>query len=213
MIKIENLFFSYQNKLIFKNLNFSASKGEIVGFIGASGIGKSTLFKLLTGLISPDSGAVFIEGKLNPRQFYKSISYMPQQDFLLPWKTVFQNIKLCTRCEKYKEKQMNEEIDSLLKLLAIYSDRDSYPVTLSGGMRQRVSLARALFFNKPILLLDEPFSSLDQANKAVAIEKIKEINVKNKTTILIITHHQEEIKSLTEKLYEVKDQSLRIVCE
>lgn len=212
MIKIENLFFSYQNKLLFKNLNFFASKGEIIGFIGPSGIGKSTFFKLLAGLVSAESGEILIEGIVNPKQFYKSISYMPQQDFLLPWKTVFQNIKLCSCHEKYEEKKINEEIDSLLKLLTIYSDRDSYPIALSGGMRQRVCLARALFFNKPILLLDEPFSSLDHVNKAVAIEKIKEINVKNETTILIITHHQEEIESLTNKLYEVKDQSLRIVC-
>jgi ABC-type nitrate/sulfonate/bicarbonate transport system ATPase subunit len=212
MIKIENLFFSYRSKLVFKNLNFFASKGEIVAFIGPSGIGKSTLFKLLAGLLSPEGGRITIEENVNPREFYQNISYMPQQDFLLPWKTVFQNIKLCAPYQKSEERKMNEEIDSLLKLLGIYSDRDSYPVTLSGGMRQRVSLARALFFNKPILLLDEPFSSLDPANKAVAIEKIKEINAKNKTTILIITHHQEEIKSLTEKLYELKDQSLRSVC-
>ena len=127
-------------------------------------MGKSTLFKLLAGVLPLQRGIVNLAG-VQPPDSYRHVAYMMQQDLLLPWRTVLDNLLLIGELGPYQQRPLHKDIEresrALLAEMGLTAFADAYPQTLSGGMRQRVSLARALLHARPILLLDEPFGALD----------------------------------------------------
>ena len=175
---------------VLKDISFKVNQGEIVAIVGPSGCGKSTLLNLISGLIKPDDGNILIHGK---------IGYMFQKDNLFEWRNVYKNITLGLEINK---KEINKsKIDEILKKYGLYEFKEYYPKQLSGGMRQRVALIRTLILNPDILLLDEPFSSLDYQSKIIVQEDIYKIIKESKKTTLIVTHDISEAIALADYVY------------
>lgn len=204
-LEIKNVSFSYENKAILKDVSFSLKKGQIGTLIGASGSGKSTLFKMLTGLLSPQTGDIIIENLRLP-QGYDQVAYMMQQDLLLPWRTVLGNVQLVAELGPKEDlKKAEEQAINLLTDLGLKDDLYSYPDELSGGMRQRVSLARALLKQRPILLLDEPFGALDAGLREQMYQLLRRIKERYHITILMVTHDFHDALSLSDHLFLLAD--------
>lgn len=194
-LQLSKLSFGYGERLLFNQLDFSMEKGETVSIIGPSGMGKTTLFRLVSGLASPTSGEILHQGKKTVNASF--VTYMTQEDLLLPWRTVEDNISLL--CE-LKGEAPGALLDIILSEVGLASFRKFYPKQLSGGMRQRVSLGRALLQKRPLLLLDEPFSSLDFETKEQLFELIKTVRESHALSLLLITHDFRDALALSDRI-------------
>ena len=196
-LKVENLSFSFGFKEILKNINFNLNKGEVVSIVGPSGGGKTTLLHLCAKLLTLEEGKI--------RNSFKSSSFAFQEARLLPWKNVIDNIALGLRAKNIKKEKANELAkDIALKFGLQIDDFEKFPKDLSGGMKQRVSFARALVLNPSLLFLDEPFSALDIGlKKELQSLLIKEINT-NKLSVLFITHDLMEAIKLSDEILVLK---------
>lgn len=204
MLKIENLSFSYNNNLILSDINSQCSDNEFISFIGPSGCGKTTLLNIIAGILSPLEGSIY--------NSYKKISYVFQQDSLLPWLNVLQNILLPV---EIKNKKIT--FDDKLKALEILSElglndiENLYPLELSGGMKKRVELARALITEPELLILDEPFSSLDILTREKLNVLLKNICFSRRLAVVLVTHSIEEACFLSDRIYLLSNKPSRIV--
>lgn len=193
-IKLENVnktFYSLKNETkVLENINIEVEKGQIVALVGPSGCGKSTLLNLISGLIKQDSGTITINGK---------IGYMFQKDNLLEWRNVYKNITLGPEIKHLKIDE--NYIDDILKKYGLYNFKYYYPKELSGGMKQRVALIRTLILNPDILLLDEPFSSLDYQAKIIVQDDIYKIIKQEKKTTILVTHDITEAIAMADVIY------------
>ena len=172
MIECSNLYLSFEGRVILNKVSFSLPDAGIFALMGSSGIGKSSLLKILSGLLAPDSGT--IRGLDNLR-----VGIMFQEDRLLPWHTTLKNVMLAM------EHPSHEEARKLLDALEIGESADMYPAVLSGGMKRRVALARAIAFSPDVLLLDEPFSGIDEQIKG----RISPFIQKTAPLIIFSTHN------------------------
>lgn len=185
---------------VLNNLNFTVNKGEFVALLGPSGCGKSTLFNIISGLIKPLSGEIYLNGKRLQGNI-GAFGYMQQKDLLLQWRTVLRNVLIGPEIQGDSLDDTKTEALELLTQLGLQGFEKSYPMQLSGGMRQRVALVRTLLFKKDILLLDEPFGALDAMTRTVMQSILLDIWNKNKQTVLLITHDIEEALILADKIY------------
>lgn len=194
MLSIEHLSVKYGNAEVLNDFSLSIRTGEIYSLIGPSGCGKSTLLKVLCGIIKEYGGQITLNDKIfSPKG--TSIGYVPQHYGLLEWKTVKENIYLPFKLSPdkiLKETEINEIIHSL----EIEDLMDRYPSQLSGGQKQRVALARAFVSQPDILLMDEPFSSLDTFTSEVSQRLFLRLWEKYKVTTLFITHNIHEAVSI-----------------
>ena len=194
---IENVSFSFGFKEILKNINFTLEKGKVLSIVGPSGGGKTTLLHLCAKLLTLEEGKI--------KNSFKSSSFAFQEARLLPWKNVIDNISLGLRAQNMKK----AKADDLAKKIALKfgledDDFEKFPKDLSGGMKQRVSFARALVLNPSILFLDEPFSALDIGlKKELQNLLINEIEI-NKLSILFITHDLMEAIRLSDEILVLK---------
>ncbi|WP_099191361.1 ABC transporter ATP-binding protein [Tepidibacter mesophilus] len=184
--KLKNIYKKFDNLDVLSNLNLDINKGKIICIVGPSGCGKSTLLNIVSGLIRPDKGDII--GDLN------SVGYVFQEDRLLPFKTVYENIAIVGKEKNHKK------IMDLINDVGLDGFEESYPNKLSGGMRQRCSIARAFYFNCEILLMDEPFKSLDYNLKANMIDYLIKLWDKSKNSILFVTHSIDEAVLLGDKI-------------
>lgn len=204
MLHCEDIKFDYQNRPLLNGVSFSLKQGEIATLVGSSGAGKTSLFQIVTALLKPLSGSITINGKSLPSGAL-FVSYMMQQDLLLPWRTVLDNLLLIGELgKKPLHSAIKDEALELLKLMGLESAQTLFPHQLSQGMRQRVSLARALLQKRPLLLLDEPFSALDVKLREQMYQLLKAINEKLKTTILLITHDFHDALTLSDRILSLK---------
>ncbi|MBX4181190.1 ABC transporter ATP-binding protein [Sodalis sp. CWE] len=182
---VQNLALRWKNQVIFDNLSFSLSTGRCTVVLGASGVGKTSLLKIIAGLIKPDSGIISGTDGL---PLLGRCSYMSQNDLLYPWLTVKQNITIGARLRR--EKCEDDWAGYLLNKVGLDKFGKSFPSTLSGGMRQRAALARTIYERRPVVLMDEPFSSLDALTRL----KIQILSAKllSKRTVFLITHDPQE---------------------
>ena len=196
----KELYYQYKNSKepIIHNLNFELYAGSKSAIIGKSGCGKSTLLKLLAPLIQPKSGEIFNNSK--------TMGYMFQDAYLYPWLNVYQNVTIGLKI--LKKPIIREEIIKLLDWLGLKEHINKKIIELSGGQRQRVSLARTLAISPEVLLLDEPFSSLDPETTRILCDDINVYCEKNKVTLLIVTHNYEEAKILANDIYRFKSTHL-----
>ena len=193
MIKFENVFKSFEDKKIIENLNIEFPEKGLVCLFGESGIGKSTILNLISGLTKPDLGK--IKGIEN-----KNFSYVFQDDRLIEWLNVLENVMIVVNGGKAFEKKKIAE--DLLNEFELLDFKNKYPHELSGGMRRKLSIARALAFSGDIFLLDEPFKGLDEKSKQkvanIILSKIKD------KLVILVSHEDNEIKLMkVDKIYHV----------
>lgn len=174
-----------------ENVNFSVEEGEFISFLGPSGCGKSTLLSLLAGLIDPTNGAIDFAQTVE-------IGYMLQQDFLFPWKTIEDNVALGLTILK---KENHGIVEELLEQFQLAHTKKLYPPQLSGGMRQRIALARTLAVNPALLLLDEPFSALDFRSKLTLENFVADTLKQFSTTTILVTHDISEAIAMSDKVF------------
>ncbi|MEN9580444.1 MAG: nitrate/nitrite transporter ATP-binding protein [Pseudomonadota bacterium] len=178
---------------VLTNVNLEIQEGEFVAVVGFSGAGKTTLMSLIAGLQKPDSGEVRVGGNLvtgpSPNRGVVFQNYS-----LLPWLTVYENIRLAVAevFPKFSAKQQDEHVLRYIAMVNLSPARDKRPAELSGGMRQRVSVARALSMEPDILLMDEPFGALDALTRAVLQDELGRIWRENRKTVLLITNDVDE---------------------
>lgn len=210
MLKFDNISFKYESDdyEMIRNLSFSVNDGEFISIIGASGCGKSTIFRLINGLEKPDNGKIFIDERPIEQQKNYS-SYMPQRDLLFPWRTIEKNICIPMEIQNKNKKEMHEKATAMLDEVGLLSYKNKYPRDLSGGMRQRASFARTLLAGAGLLLLlDEPFSALDSLTRIGLQEWLLQEWEKHKKTILFVTHDVEEAIFLSQKIFVITDRPI-----
>ena len=203
-LEVKNLTQTFNQKntslRVLDGLNFSVDDGQFVALLGPSGCGKSTLFNIVSGLLVPDTGEIY----LNDERIYGNtgdFAYMQQKDLLLPWRTVLRNVLIGPEIHDEPLDTAKVEAQQRLAQLGLSGFENSYPMQLSGGMRQRVALVRTLLFRKEILLLDEPFGALDAMTRTVMQSILLDIWSENRQTVLLITHDVEEALLLADKIY------------
>ena len=200
MLEFQNVSFQYAQyeQVMMKELSFCVENGEFVSIIGASGCGKSTIFRLINGLEKPQKGEILIDGK--PIQQMKQYSaFMPQKDLLFPWKNIEKNICLPMELQKVPKKEQQQKCYEVLKEVGLLEYAKKYPKELSGGMKQRISFARTLLAGAEMLLLDEPFSALDFLTRVDMQEWLLKQWLHFHKTILFITHDVEEAIFLSQE--------------
>jgi putative hydroxymethylpyrimidine transport system ATP-binding protein len=180
-IRVHDLTLRFDAHTVFENLSLEIGGGEFVALLGASGVGKSSLLKIIAGLTKATSGTVIGTDGLPVEN---RIAYMGQQDLLLPWLNVFENVTLGARIRREKVDIVWAE--HLLERVGLSARHRSLPSALSGGMRQRAAIARTLYERRPIVLMDEPFSSLDAITRATIQDLAAELL--QDRTVLLITH-------------------------
>lgn len=201
MLKFENVSFTYKGDSAptLKNISFSAEDKSFVSIIGASGSGKTTIFRLLNALETPDSGKISMNGA-DIDGTNRMAGYMPQQDLLFPWRTALQNVALPMQVKHLPKGEREQRAHEMLKQVGLDEYAAKYPRELSGGMRQRVSFARTLCTGADLLLLDEPFSALDSITRSSLQEWLYSQWQSLNKTILFITHDVDEAVFLSEKI-------------
>lgn len=192
-IEIKDLSKSYEGKPIFKDFSLTLESKKVNSIIGASGGGKSTLLNIIAGLLEKDSGSVFGVNE-------EEISYIFQEDRLLEWLTVRENIEIFIY-NYYSREEAEEVIDKIFNMLNIKDTLNEYPAKLSGGMRQRVNIARALIKPSKVILMDEPFKSLDYKTKYLIIKELKSIFEKEDRMVIFVTHDVDEAIFMEGNIY------------
>jgi NitT/TauT family transport system ATP-binding protein len=188
-----------ENVKVLDGINLNVKKGSFVSIVGPSGCGKSTLLYLVAGLDKADSGEIRVDGNLVSKPGPERVVVF-QEAGLFPWLTVLENVTYGLNLKKMpKEEAKNKALD-VLKMVHLSRYVNSYPHELSGGMKQRVSIARALVMEPDILLMDEPFSALDEQTRMVLHKELLEIWRKTKVTIFFITHNIREAVLLSEEV-------------
>lgn len=181
------------------NINISVSAGEFVSFVGPSGCGKTTLLRILDGLISPTAGTVLIDGTAvtgpGPNR-----GFVFQADSLFPWRSATDNALLGPELMREPRKSALERVQRLLKLVGLSGFERNYPHELSGGMRQRVNLARALAVNPDVLLMDEPFASLDAQTRELMQAELLRVWREQRKTVVFVTHQIDEAVYLSDRV-------------
>lgn len=197
---------------VISSVSFNLGEGEIVSIVGPSGCGKTTLLNLICGLLPPTAGTVLWHGRelagVPPR-----VGYMLQKDLLLPWRTAVQNVMLGLEVRQVGARERLARAHSLLSQLELTAFADYYPSALSGGMRQRVALARTLAPDPKVLLLDEPFSALDFQTKILIERDTARLIRSENRSLLLITHDVEEAVSLSDRVVVLSHRPCTVVTE
>ncbi len=187
------------DRTVIRELDLTIDKGEFVTLLGPSGCGKSTVLKLISGLTPPSSGTIQIDG-MTPKNARETVSYIFQDPTLLPWRTVRRNVGLGLELEGVKGEQRRGKTSSLLDLVGLGEVGDAYPRELSGGMKMRVSIARALATNPRLLLMDEPFAALDEMTRDHLNEELLRLREEQKWTAVFVTHSVAEAVFLSTRI-------------
>ena len=198
--KAEHICKSYDGRKIIEDISLELKEGELVSLLGISGIGKTTLFNILSGLEKPDSGHIYLEDKDITGQTGIA-SYMQQKDLLMPYKTIIDNVSLPLLLKGMSKREAREKASTYFKQFGLEGTKTQYPIQLSGGMKQRAALLRSYLFSSKLMLLDEPFSALDAITKHHIHDWYLEIMKEMRSPTLFITHDIDEAILLSDRIY------------
>ena len=209
-LEIKNLSYSFGNNPILKDINIHVNENEMVAIVGSSGVGKSTLFNLIAGVLKKQVGEITINGS---NDYIGKVAYMLQKDLLFEHKTIIDNVILPLIIAKVNKKEALEEGNRILKQFNLDKYANKYPQQLSGGMRQRVALIRTYMFKRKIFLLDEAFSALDAITKKELHKWYLDLKKEFNLTTLLITHDIEEAVFLSDRIYILGNKPGEIIRE
>ena len=210
ILDIKNLSYSFGNNPILKDINIHVNENEMVAIVGSSGVGKSTLFNLIAGVLKKQVGEITINGS---EDYIGKVAYMLQKDLLFEHKTIIDNVILPLIIAKINKKEALEEGNKILKQFNLDKYANKYPQQLSGGMRQRVALIRTYMFKRNIFLLDEAFSALDAITKKELHRWYLDLKKEFNLTTLLITHDIEEAVFLSDRIYILGNKPGEIIGE
>ena len=210
ILEVKNLSYSFGNNPILKDINIYVNENEMVAIVGSSGVGKSTLFNLIAGVLKKQTGEITINGS---DDYIGKVAYMLQKDLLFEHKTIINNVILPLIIAKVDKKEALEEGNKILKQFNLDKYANKYPQQLSGGMRQRVALIRTYMFKRKIFLLDEAFSALDAITKKELHKWYLDLKKEFNLTTLLITHDIEEAIFLSDRIYILGNKPGEIIGE
>lgn len=201
-LKVKRLSKKYGSLPVLNNLTFGVKSGEFLSILGSSGCGKTTLLRILIGLLEPDSGDIFIDDRnitrLRPDERRMGIVF--QNYALFEHMNVLQNVRYAMKfCPEFKN-IATERAEELIELVGLTAHKNKQPVELSGGQQQRVAIARTLALNPEIILFDEPMSALDAETRVSMMAELKHLQQTLGTTMIYVTHDQEEAFSLSDRI-------------
>ncbi len=195
--------------LVLDGLNFRVKNGSFTCFIGPSGCGKSTLLRIIAGFDRPTSGEIVIDGKRVKGPSKRHV-FVFQEDGLFPWLTARQNVAIGLKERSKSKEKWDSEVDEYLELVGLTGFENHYPHELSGGMRRRAEVARALISNPDILFMDEPFGALDFVTRLQMREEMVNVHAMFDMTILFITHDIDEALQLGDQIIVLSDRPSKI---
>jgi NitT/TauT family transport system ATP-binding protein len=193
MLHVEHLKKSYGTVEAIGDVSFDVSAGEFVCVVGPSGCGKTTLLKCISGLLEPTAGTVHVDGNM-------ALVFQEYSRSLFPWMTVRQNVAFPLRRKKMDKREVRALVEQSLASVGLEHTLNRYPWQLSGGMQQRVAIARALAFKPQILLMDEPFASVDAQTRADLEDLVLEVRRNYEVTIVFVTHDIDESVYLSDRI-------------
>lgn len=204
---VENLQKSYKTRMVVQDISLRLRSGEVVGLLGPNGAGKTTSFYMMVGLVTLDAGRIFLDGKNLSRmpihmRARMGLAYLPQEPSIFRKLTVSENILAVLELSDMSQDEINQQLESLLEELHITHIRDSAAVSLSGGERRRVEIARCLATNPSFILLDEPFAGIDPI-AVIDIQKIIKFLSKRNIGVLITDHNVRETLGICDRAYIV----------
>lgn len=198
-IEIKKIKKDFINRPALADVNLTINKGEFVCLLGPSGCGKSTLLNILAGLLEPSSGEIYFDEKTS-KEIGQERAMVFQEGALFPWLTVIENVEFGMIIKGMKKNLAREKALEYLKMVHLTKFADSFIHELSGGMKQRVSIARALTLDSELLLMDEPFSALDSQTKSILQMEVQKIWYETGKTIVFVTHNIEEAVLLADRV-------------
>ena len=202
ILRLENVNKRFENLQVLRNYNLEMNAGEFLTLLGPSGCGKTTTLNLVAGFLYPDSGTIYLRGEpvnyVAPRK--RNLSMVFQTWALFPHMTAYENVAFGLKMQRKTKSEIDRKVKEMLELVRLPDVSDKYPSQLSGGMRQRLALARALAVEPSILLLDEPLSNLDAALRKEMQVELKRIHDELKVTTLFVTHNQEEALVMSDRI-------------
>ncbi len=213
MIEVRGVSLSYSgHERELEDVSFSVGDGEFVSLVGPSGCGKSSLLRIIAGVLAPLGGEVLAGGEMLHGRL-AGAGFVPQDGLLLPWRKVLANVALPLELAGLPRPEREREACRLLDLVGMAEVRGKYPAQLSGGERQRVAIARALAADPDILLLDEPFASLDAITREELNLTLQDVWLRTKATVLLVTHSISEAVFLSDRVLVMGERPGRILGE
>jgi NitT/TauT family transport system ATP-binding protein len=212
-VSIRGLEHAYGELRTIERLDLSVPPHSVVGVVGPSGCGKSTLLELIAGLREPAAGEIEVGGEDGPDGRLCHCAYMPQRDLLLPWFSAIDNAALALRNRGIGRAEARRQVSALFERFGLAGFERTAPKELSGGMRQRVAFLRTLVSGKPVLLLDEPFASLDAITRGEMQQWLAEALKTDPRTVILVTHDVEEALYLADRVVVLSARPARVVAE
>ncbi len=210
ILEIKDLMHKFDDKIALNNVSFDVKKGEFLAILGPSGCGKTTILRILIGLLKPTQGTVLMNGAdiTNADPSERNMGIVFQNYALFENMTVLQNVQYALRLNKETKAKSKEMALDMLERMGLSEHKDKRPVMLSGGQQQRVAIARTLVLHPQIILFDEPMSALDVETRLSLRKEIKQIQAEFGTTMIYITHDQEEAFAMADRIMVMRESHL-----
>jgi ABC-type nitrate/sulfonate/bicarbonate transport system ATPase subunit len=212
-LRVRGLGHAFGTLQVLESLDLQVEPRTVLGIVGPSGCGKSTLLELICGLREPDAGTIEVAGAQEATQRLGRCAYMPQRDLLLPWYSAIDNAALALRNRGLRRAESRRQAGELFRRFGLGGFERSWPSELSGGMRQRVAFLRTLIAGKPVLLLDEPFASLDAITRGEMQQWLASALAGEPRTVVMVTHDVEEALYLCDRVAVLSARPGRVVAE
>ena len=209
MLELSNVNFTLGNFSL-RNISFKVEKGEILVILGLSGSGKTTLLNTILGIYKPTSGKIIYNNEdITKKPINKrNIAFVPQSLLLYPHMTVYENIEYGLKLQNIKKEEREKRINEILEFMQLETKKDYYPHMISGGEKQKVSIARAFVLRSPLILMDEPLTNIDLPKRSEILKLIKDLQKRFKKTIIYVTHQLAEASCLATKVAIMENGSI-----